>query len=193
MGFKKFTLGLLILFLILFLVLARGCSKHVLIDEQNTKLLNYNFKIANLENIDKTLSNQRYSYSTNIKKYVAVVTYQSKNASIKQYLINNDGTVNFTVPKDSHFIISLPANRIITYTWNIKNNIDNGVIKFESRSWIDIPMPRSERGTVGMNYDRQNFYFKTIKSGNEKVVMRYEHQTEQRSEFFEITFNIKIE
>lgn len=189
MSLKKSILGLLIIFL----TLATGCSQNVLLNEQNSKLLNYNFKIADLKNIDNTLSNQKYSYSTNIdKNYVAVITYQSKNASINQYLVNKNGTVDFTVPKGSLFIISLPANRTITYTWNIKNSIDNRIIKFENRSWTKIPMPKSEKSASGVNYDRQDFYFRPLKAGNEKVVLRYEHQTEQTDDFFEITFNVKI-
>lgn len=190
MSLKKSMLSLLIIFS----VLVMGCSKNVLLDEQNSDLLNYNFKIVDLKNTDKTLSNQIYSYSTNIdKKYVAVITYKSKNASLNQYLINKDETVDLTVPKDSYFVISLPANRTITCTWNIKNSIDNKVIQFENWSWIDIPIPKSEKASTGVNYDRQNFYFKPIKAGNEKVVMRYEHQTEKQNEFFEITFNVNIE
>ena len=59
MSLKKSIFSLLIIFL----VLATGCSKNVLLDDQNSNLLNYNFKIADLNNIDETLSNQRYSYS----------------------------------------------------------------------------------------------------------------------------------
>lgn len=189
MNFTKFFCGLIIILTII----VTGCSKNILLDEQDSNLLNYNFKIANLKNIDKTLSNQKYSYSTNTdKKYISVITHHSKNATINQYLINKDGKVDLTIDKDSNFIISLPANRTITYTWNIKNSIDKGIIQLDNRSWIDIPIPKSEKGNDGTSYDRQNFYFNPIKEGNEKIVMRYEHETEQRDEYFEITFNIII-
>lgn len=190
MSFRKPILYLLIIFLIII----TGCSKNVFLDNQTGKLINYNFKITDLKNIDKTLSNQKYSYSTNTdKKYFAVITYQSKNASINQYLVDKDGQVDLTVPKGAPFIVSLHANRTIAYTWNIKNNIENGIIQLEDRSWIDIPLPKSEKGKEGTNYDRQNFYFKPLKSGNEKVVLRYEHQTEQNNESFEVTLNIEIQ
>ena len=196
MRLKKF----ISILLIMFIVLITGCSNNVLIDEQNIKLLNYNFNIADLKDIDKTLSNQRYSYSTNInKKYVAVVTYQSKNASITQYLINKDGTLDLNVLKESHFIISLPANQTIAYTWNIKNSIDNGILQFQNRSLIDIPMPESEKGKIGEGYGRENFYFKPLKAGNDKIVLRYEHVADPTQinqlvgSFFEITININIE
>ena len=49
-----------------------------------------------------------------------------------------------------------------------------GIIKFKNRSSIEIPLPNSLKNTTGSNFDRQNFYFKPIKVGNEKIVMRYE-------------------
>lgn len=171
-----------------------GCSNSVMLDEENSNLLNYEFKISNEEKMDKILSNQKYSYSTNIdKKFIAVIIYDSKNASIQQYLINNKQILDLVIPKESKFIISLPANRIITSTWNIKNELKNDVIEFLDRSWIEIGTPKLQKGQEGMNYDRQNFYFKSIESGNQDLVMRYEHQTEEREDFFEVTLNIIIE
>lgn len=187
---RKYTLSLLIIAL----VVMSGCSKNVLIDEQSSELLNYDFRISDIKNIDNTLSDQKYSYSTYIdKKFIAVITYKSEKASIEQYLINKDGEIDLTASKDSNFIISLPANRTITYTWNVKNTINKGIVQLENRSWIEIPIPDSENGKDGVNYDRQNFYFKPLKSGKQKIVMRYEHQTEQQDESFEITLNIKIQ
>lgn len=182
------------------MIIVVNCSKQVIVDPQNSKNLNYDFIILNANCIDKTMSTQKYGYDGS-KEYIAIVTYKpitvitnhSKNAEMKQYLIDNNGTLNLSIPRDSKFIISLYANRTIMYTWNIKNNINNGIIKYINRSWIVIPTPISEWGYKGIDYDRQNFYFQPLKSGNEKVVMRYEHQTQQRKQFFEITFNIKIE
>lgn len=188
MWLKKYLFSLLIVFL----AFTTGCTQNVLLDEHNSKLLNYNFRIANLKNIDKTLSKQRYSYSTNIdKECVAVIIYKSKNAAMKQYYVDDyGGNVDITVPKDSKFIISLHESCTITYTWGITNNIDNGVIKLKNRSWIEIPMPKSERGKCGENFNRQNFYFEPLKSGSEKIVMRYEHETLSEQPYKEITFNI---
>lgn len=148
----------------------------------------------NYENIDKLLSNLKFEYSTSIdKKYITVVTCQpQKNILIEQYLIDKDGTLGLSMPKNSEFIISLPANRTIAYTWNINNNINNGIIQFNKQSWANIPMPISENNRIGENYDRQNFFFNTVKVGSEKIVIRYEHQTEKNNNFFQINFNINI-
>lgn len=193
MVIKKSILSLLVLCL----VLAAGCSKQLLkqvyFDGENASQLNCNFTIPGSQNMDKILSSQKYLYSTDTnKKYIALITYKSKNVSINQYLIRKDGAIDLSVPEDSQFVISLPANRTIAYTWNIKNNINNGIIQFDKRSWIEIPMP-AKIETTGDNYDRQNFYFSPLKTGNEKLVIRYEHQTQQQNEYFEVTINIKIE
>lgn len=170
-----------------------ACSKNILFDEQDSKSLNYKFKIQDLDNIDKTLQKQKYSYSTNREnKYIAIITYKSKDASMNQYIIDNNGTKELTIPEDTEFIISLDRNSTITYTWNIKNNIDNGIIKLLQQSFIDIPTG-TKKPKPGEDYDRQNLYFKSLKSGNEKLVLRYEHNTDPKNEYFEITLNIKIQ
>lgn len=107
--------------------------------------------------------------------------------------MEKDESVDLVLPKGSLFIVSLHANRTIAYTWNVRNNIDNGIIQLENRTWIEIPLPKSEKGKAGANYDRQNFYFEPLKSGSEKIVLRYEHQTEQSNESFEFTFNIEVQ
>lgn len=189
MNIKKFIFCLWILLSTLII----GCSRNVLFDEQNNQPLNYNFKIFDLKNIDETLTHQKYSYSTTMdKKYIGIISYQSENASMNQYLVNNYDSVDLTISKDSNFIISLHANGIIAYTWNIKNSFDNNILLFDHRSCIQIPLPSSRKDMVGENYDRQNFYFTPLKIGNEKLVLRYEHQTEERNDYFEFTLNIKI-
>lgn len=189
MSFKKSIIYLFIIFTALMM----GCDQNVLLDEQSSKLLNYNFKISNLTNIDKSLTKQRYSYSTDIsKKYIAVIIYKSKDASMKQYIVSKDETINLTVPEDSNFIISLPANRTISYTWNMEDTLNNGEIQLENRSWINIPIPKSEKNISGTNYDRQNFYLKPIKSGNGKITMIYKPNEKLDSNSFRFTFTINI-
>ncbi|MCY6485449.1 protease inhibitor I42 family protein [Clostridium aestuarii] len=155
--------------------------------------LNQGNNTSNPTKMDELLSQGKYTYSTEIdKKYVAIMVYDAEKTTVKEYEFKNNGSVDITVPNNKDFIISLHANRTILYTWNIKNNICNGIVQFVKRSWIDIPLPKVEEGMCGMDYSRQNFYFKCIKNGNQKIVMRYEHQEEQRDEFFEVNFNIMV-
>jgi len=174
-----------ILIFLLLPILVVGCAKkqtgQVVVDEKNSKLLNYEFKIKDFNSMDDIMSKQRYLYTTDIDKtYVAIAVYESPNTSMKQYLVQKDKTVDLTISKDS------------TYTWNIKNDINNELIKFIKKSKIDIPLPNPKIHSDGTNYGRENFSFKSLKVGSEKIVLRYEHQTDQQNEFFEITINIKI-
>ena len=119
------------MFIVIFVLIVVNCSKQVIVNPQNSKNLNYDFIILNANSIDKTMIAQKYGYTDGSKKYIAIVTYKPvititnhlNNAEMKQYLIDKNGTLNLTIPKNSSFIISLPANRTIMYTWNIKNNI----------------------------------------------------------------------
>lgn len=186
MRFKKCITGLILMFLLL----AAGCAKNTVIKEQDS----YNFKIEDLKNMDNILSSQKYLYSTSVnKKYIAVITYKSEDAVVKQYLVSRDKEIDLNIPKDSSFVISLPANQTIAYTWNAKNDINREIIRFENRSLMDVASPKPPKDSTGVSYARQNFYFGSLKSGSEKLVMRYEHKTEWREDSFQIQFNIKVD
>ncbi|MGO1368824.1 MAG: protease inhibitor I42 family protein [Senegalia sp. (in: firmicutes)] len=107
--------------------------------------------------------------------------------------MSNNEKLNLYIPLDSNFIISLPANRTIYYTWNTKNEINKKIISIKGRLWIDIPIPKSDRDKEGTNYDRQNFHFKSLRPENQKIIMKYENKSKQNNDFFEIEFNINIE
>lgn len=176
--------------ILMVLLLSAGCAKNTVIKEKD----NYTFKIEDLKNMDNILSNQKYLYSTSVnKKYIAVITYKSEDAEVKQYLVSRDKEIDLNISKDSSLVISLPANQTIAYTWNAKNDINREIIKFKNRSLIDVTSPKPPKDSTGISYARQNFYFSTLKSGSEKLVMRYEHKTEWREDSFQIQFNIKVE
>ncbi len=186
MSLKKYVLCILLV-ISMFVI---GCQNNEHINSDYS--CSNDFTILDIGDIDKTLSNQIYAEQDNEVEYVAVIDYKSNNASMKQYPVKNGGIISLTIPKASKFIISLYANATVAYTWNLKNNLDNEVIQFENRSMIDIPRPASEELKIGASKARQNFYFKPLKSSRQKIIMRYEHQSEQQNEFFDITFNIVI-
>lgn len=192
-GYIKMKIFLEALALVLLLMI-RGCSMGTTTEEQETRLLDYTFEIKDTKAVDSILSDQKFIYSTNTeKKYAAVISYKLDVASLKQYPVENSGTVDLTIPKGSNFILSLPANKTIAYTWNIKDENAEESVRFENRTWIEVDSPKPPKDSTGVDYSRQNFHFRALKEGNTKIVMRYEHQTEERNEYFEITFNIKIQ
>jgi predicted secreted protein len=191
-GYMKMKIFLEALALILLLMI-KGCSTGTATEETESRLLDYTFEIKDTKAIDDILSNQKFIYSTNTdRKYIAVITNKLDIASLKQYPVEKDGTVDLTIPKGSNFVLSLPANKTIAYTWNIKSEDNEGNIRFDSRAWIEVDSSKPPKNSVGIDYSRQNFHFRALKEGNTKLVMRYEHQTEESNEYFEVTINIKI-
>jgi predicted secreted protein len=106
--------------------------------------------------------------------------------------VNNNESISFTIPKNSEFIISLPSNNTVAYTWNSNDNIDKSdIIEFVKHTEFNIPY--SVKKSTGINYSRQNFYFTPKKDGTETLVMSYEHASEPNDKSFKITLKIKVE
>ena len=185
-------------FVVLLFIFIVGCSKEVSKTEEKSNLLNYEFDISDFNNINKILSEQKFAYSSDSdKKYIAVINYQSNKASVKQYLIDKDTTLDITILNDSKIIISLPENKTDDYVWDVKSNTNNAAIKFGSIVPISIPVPNSEKK---ISYTRKNFFFETEGVGNEQIVMRYAQLPDkkppydvQRNEILKVSFNINIE
>lgn len=170
-----------------------GFEKNSFLRDESNDLISPDFKISDIEDIDETLSKQSYySYDKVGKRYISIIVYKDETASMKHYLVENYGEVDITIPRGHKFIISLGASRTVAYTWNIKNDIEKGVIQFKGASWMEVPLPEALRGNIGVSNDRQNFFFKPIKKGRQKVILRYEHNSEKRSEYFEVTLNVRI-
>ncbi len=189
MGAKKIILLMISFILVISVIVTNTITVH---KDSEPESVNGIMKEDN-EEWDLVLQKQKYLKSDRSdESYVAVIVYHNNEAEMKQFLVENKGTINITVPKDSNYIISLPANSTVAYSWNRKNEINDRVVAFDQQSWTENPMPKKDMGKVGVSYARQNFYFHTKEKGKEKLIMRYEHLTEQREEFLEVTFHIKV-
>ncbi|MBP1755675.1 MAG: hypothetical protein H6Q59_2073 [Firmicutes bacterium] len=145
------------------------------------------------EEWDTILLKQKYNNSAQAEeRYAAVFVYSGNMGEMKQYLIEDKRNIDITVPADSNYIISLPANSTVAYSWNIRNERKR-IISFDQLTQTENPMTKNDQGKVGVSYARQNFYFHGEETGREKLVMRYEHLTEQREDTIELTFRIKVE
>jgi len=188
-----------LIFFVIFLLgtlLFRNIKQNVILNNEESKSLDYYFKIKKDENINSVLSRQRYYYTTDInKKYIAVITYNDDTASMKQFLTENGGEIKLKIPYGSLIAISLPANRTISYQWTLKNRNYDSILHLYDYSWIRIPY--NVFGVKdGENYDRQNFYFKVSDEGSDKINIRYESMSEEsveKDDYFEINFEITIQ
>ena len=72
------------------------------------------------------------------------------------------------------------------------SEISKGNLKFDQQSQTECPIPLKDAGKVGVSYARQNFYFHSSRKDTEKLIMRYEHLSEQREDFFEVNMQIRF-
>lgn len=189
MGAKKIILLLISVILVISVMVINVMP----IQKESKSELSYEITKEEYEEWDLVLMKQKYISSTQAdERYAAVFIYSGNEGELKQYLIENDGNINITVPAESKYVISLPANSTVAYSWNIKNEMNDRIIVFDQLTQTENPMPKKDIGKVGVSYARQNFYFHSKESGIGKLVMGYEHVTEQRDDTIEVTFHIKI-
>ncbi len=189
------TVVVLLTLLSIFVV---GCSKQTNVNEQEKDTLNYDFQVTDFKNINKILSEQKYAYYTDSnRKYIAVIIYESGKAVLKQYLIEKDTELDFTISKNSVIIMSFPTNKTDDFAWDVKSNTNNGIIKFDHVDSFSIPIPNTQKNST---YNRENFFLKSQALGNEKIVMRYAQLPDkkppndvERNELLKVIFNIKVE
>lgn len=178
--------------MLLYIVVLLGCSKHVIISNNDDKLLEYTFNYKKTEDISKILINQKYTFSKDSnKKIVSIIFLDGKKAKVKEYNISNGGTIDIIAPPNTDFIISLPIFTTVAYTWNIKNDIEDDAIIFISKSRIEL-FSSNYKKDDGSGYGRENFFFHASDKGTQKLCLRYEHETGLNPEYYESTINITL-
>ncbi|MDD3224538.1 MAG: protease inhibitor I42 family protein [Clostridium sp.] len=167
---------------VFFILFATGCDSSFL---HKNKISN------NVDAIDKFLDNEKFHFSKDInKKIIYVVFSKSNENTINEYSITNNYVLNITGKPNEELVISLPANNTVAYTWNIKSNINNSILLLQKKSKMKpINIPSNK---IGLDYTRENFYFKLIKEGNQTIKLKYEHINSPRAENFTITINLSI-
>ncbi|URZ02598.1 hypothetical protein [Clostridium felsineum] len=176
---------LLLLFMGLFFL-----PVNVNLKDLTLKTHNYNFNIGNIEYMDKLLANQRYIYSNHINSYyAAIITYDLKNASIKQYLVNNNSSVNLNIPNKKASVLSLPYSPAVACKWNLQNPMDNNVIRLYKKTKVSIPVFTSR--LIGGNSERQLFYFSNLKKGKEKLIFQYKNYLDNKI-YFKTTLYVNV-
>ncbi|SMC16950.1 Chagasin family peptidase inhibitor I42 [Clostridium acidisoli DSM 12555] len=174
---------------ILFIIMLNGCSNSK-INVPNPNSKNSTSK-TQIDPIDNFLSNQKFDVSKDSNKKIIYIYFpNTSNNTIKKYEVTNNGVIDVNTKTNQEFVISLPENSIISATWNIQNNIDNSDVKLLKKSKLKVPFKNNEK-LIGINYDRRNFYFKTLKKSTQAIVLTYSNKTLDNSEYFRITINTK--
>lgn len=171
--------------MIILMMTFSGCSRN--------KIHSYNKTYpANVDDTDKFLIDKKFDISTDSNKRIVYIASPESDENIfDRYEISNNGIINVNVELGKKFVISLHANRTIAYEWNIKNNIDNSILNFEKKTKFYVPVKNKEK-SIGMDYSRQNFHFKSLNKGNQNIVLMYEHIGSSRPDYFKITINVNV-
>jgi|GEM_PF-3229796 len=144
--------------------------------------------------IDDILNNYNFKISKSVDSKIFYIAFlKNNNVTLKDYKVANGGIININCKVNEEFIVSLHANSTIAYSWTTDNNFDNSVLKFEKQTKIKgSGNYKNNNNTIGTSYRRQNFYFKTLKSGDVKLPFKYCHlnSPSQNQDCFK--FNILI-
>jgi len=177
-------------FNIFLILLITGCTNKLDYESNSVKPSSYKIYSDSLD--DKLLSTENFDVSIDSNKTIVYIqSLKSNKLTLYKYECTNNGVMNISIEENTNFVISLHANSIISYDWNIKNNIDNSVLKFEKKTKLKVPF-QNHKQLIGVNNDRQNFYFKTLKKGNQNIILKYEHIGYSEPEYFQIKVNLNI-
>ncbi len=129
-----------------------------------------------INDINSILSSKFYDIVDNgkITSFYLIIVNE-KDLDIKQYLINysDDSVKNIRTPHNKDFILLFHRNATIPYTWNLVYDELNEYVKLEDIFIIRCPIEENKKRREGVSNDRQNFYFKASKKGEQMLSFEY--------------------
>lgn len=174
---------------VLFILMLNGCSKSK-INVPNPNSENSTSK-TQIDPIDKFLSKQQFDVPIDSNKKIIYIYFpNTSDNNLKRYEVTNNGVIDVNTKINQEFVVSLHENNIISATWNIQNNIDNSNVKLLKKSKLKVPFKNNEK-LIGINYDRRNFYFKTLKKSIQAIVLTYSNKDSSVKEYFQVVINTK--
>lgn len=164
-----------------------GCSSNT--------VSNIDLHSSEYSKFDNILKNQQYTKPINSEsKPVTIIIYNSKDLSIiseKEYYISNNNSVDISLDNDCSFIISLPINPTVTYSWNTVNVDKNSLFELKNTSTVDLPHDTKDINMPeGVGVSRQNFYFSTVNKGSQSIGFEFKSTVYKSVDNFKITINI---
>lgn len=189
---KRIVFPLIICALIL--IIYSNSKSHVIEQTESTDLLEYTVKYKNISYLDSILKKQRFTYSLHInKKILSIITLGGKYATVKEMEFYPNKVVNIDIPANTNFILSLPTHTTVTYTWNMLENHQASLVKFNNKTSIELPMPIKYIGADGAGYGRENFYFKTLSQhGTQRLIFRYQSKSNNTGDYFEGIIDVNV-
>lgn len=174
---------------IIILVTLFGCSSNSI---DNNDLDEYS-------KFDNMLKGLQYSKSINSEiKPVTIISYNTEDLSVvsnKEYYIKENNSIDISLGDDCSFIISLPRNPTVTYSWDMLNLGENSLVELKNISSVDLPFKWNVNNIntpEGVGVTRQNFYFSVLDKGSQSIRFEFRSTAYESFDNFKITININI-
>lgn len=141
---------------------------------------------------DLWLENHKYINPIDGSENIYIIIDNKGLLKFHQYNINNNDSINITIPKNSKFIISLYENSAITAKWDIINELNPNVIKFIEYKKIN-PFEINPKKRDGQSNSRNFMYFQSGNEGEGTINLGYRHIDENEDNYFtKLKLNIKL-
>lgn len=136
-----------------------------------------------------------YVSATDGTENVYVIVKDGWLLKFKKYNINKNGSININIPKNSAFILSLPANVTRSCTWEMLNTPSPNIMKYLGNSYVEPPKYKIHFTQLkGESSSRQNLSFKSLDKGTDKLDLSYRNnETPQAGYNYDIIVNFIIE
>lgn len=149
-------------------------------------------KYENQSQIEQIIKEYEYDISLDInKKYLYLILINEGSIEFKKFLFSKNETVDINVPNESNFILSLRAERMIPYEWEISYN--SNYLELSEKKWIHVGNLKSNKDKEGMSSERQFFYFTALNKGQSIITLKYDHLTLTVDDYFKMKVRIKVE
>jgi len=113
------------------------------------------------------LKNHKYN-----SQAVYIIKFQPPLTRFEQYKSKENKNLNFLVPKDTEFLVSLSANIIRPCKWEVEQAKDFKNLEYKGDTLIE-PYDFKFTSLKGDSNRRQNLLFKAKSMGSEKIVLKY--------------------
>lgn len=156
----------------------------------------YSMKTDTIEvnKITKDLEGRLKSYNyvdpVDNEKSLYIISNENGILNFKKYIIKNNDKINIEI-NNKPIIMSLLANSTMDVKWNIENKNAFKNVEFQDEKWLTIFSKPIPKGSTGISFDRQFFYFNIKNQGSEVISFYYKHN--KRDEiYFQFQVNLRI-
>lgn len=136
-----------------------------------------------------TLANHAYSWNHSSYGNVYLIDYNKPLTKFTLYTFDKNTNIEINISKNHEFILSL-STFSSPFNWKIDSTSSDGIIKFEHYDSVEPVSFKLDSALKGESNNRENFLFKALSSGTEKIHFQYKNSERTQNDLY-ITINVK--